>query len=95
MGQWLPEPLVTDTSDTSDTSDPSVAAELADSLSLAFLVLLEELTPAERAALIFRDVFSYGYAEVAADPRAKRAGLPSAPHLGAPADRRTPAPVRR
>src|SRR5215207_10293921 len=49
-GQWLPEPLVTD----SDV-DPARQAELADSLSLAFLVLLESLSPEQRAALLLHD----------------------------------------
>ena len=55
-GPWLPEPVVVD-----DTS----AAEQADSLSLAFLVLLEELTPLERAAYLLHDVFGYSFEEVA------------------------------
>lgn len=56
MGEWLPEPLLTDEAD-----DPARQAELADSLSLAFLVLLESLTPEQRAVLVLRDVFDYGY----------------------------------
>jgi RNA polymerase sigma-70 factor (TIGR02957 family) len=59
-GDWLPEPLVTGGAD-----DPAAQAELADSLSLAFLVLLEQLTPEQRAALLLRDVFDYGYDEIA------------------------------
>ena len=59
VGPWLPEPLLV------DDSDPARAAELADSLSLAFLALLEELSPAERAAFLLHDVFSYGYDDVA------------------------------
>jgi RNA polymerase sigma-70 factor (ECF subfamily) len=59
IGPWLPEPLLV------DDSGPAEAAELADSLCMAFLVLLEELTPAERAALLLHDVFGYGYAEIA------------------------------
>jgi RNA polymerase sigma-70 factor (ECF subfamily) len=55
-GPWLPEPVVVD--------DHS-AAEQADSLSLAFLVLLEELTPLERAAYLLHDVFGYSFDEVA------------------------------
>jgi RNA polymerase sigma-70 factor (ECF subfamily) len=58
VGQWLPEPVSTD-------PEPSGSAELADSLSLAFLVLLEELSPAERAAFILREVFGYSYTETA------------------------------
>jgi RNA polymerase sigma-70 factor (TIGR02957 family) len=59
-GEWLPEPLVTDRSD-----DPARHAEMADSLSLAFLVLLERLSPEQRAVLLLHDVFDYGYGEIA------------------------------
>ena len=59
VGPWLPEPLAT------EDDDPALAAELADNLSLAFLVLLEELSPLERAAFLLRDVFAYSYAELA------------------------------
>jgi RNA polymerase sigma-70 factor (ECF subfamily) len=61
LGEWLPEPLVTDAAD-----DPAVQAEMADSLSLAFLVLLESLSPEQRAVLLLRDAFDYGYEEIAA-----------------------------
>ena len=61
VGEWLPEPLVDDV-----RSDPADHAELADSLSLAFLVLLESLTPEQRAAFLLREVFDYPYAEIAA-----------------------------
>jgi RNA polymerase sigma-70 factor (ECF subfamily) len=61
VGEWLPEPLVTGAGE-----DPPRQAELADSLSLAFLVLLESLTPEQRAVLLLRDVFDYGYDEIAA-----------------------------
>jgi RNA polymerase sigma-70 factor (TIGR02957 family) len=60
VGEWLPEPLVTD-----PTEDPARHAEMADSLSLAFLVLLESLSPEQRAAFLLHDVFGYGYDEVA------------------------------
>ncbi len=60
VGEWLPEPLVTDPSD-----DPARQAEMSDSLSLAFLVLLESLSPEQRAAFLLHDVFGYGYGEVA------------------------------
>jgi RNA polymerase sigma-70 factor (ECF subfamily) len=59
-GEWLPEPIVTDSAD-----DPAQQAEMADSLSLAFLVLLESLTPEQRAVLLLHDVFDYDYSEVA------------------------------
>jgi RNA polymerase sigma-70 factor (TIGR02957 family) len=60
VGEWLPEPLVVDTA-----GDPARHAEMADSLSLAFLVLLESLSPEQRAVLLLRDVFDYGYDEIA------------------------------
>jgi RNA polymerase sigma factor (sigma-70 family) len=60
VGEWLPEPLVSDTS-----AEPARQAEMADSLSLAFLVLLESLSPEQRAAFLLHDVFDYGYGEVA------------------------------
>jgi RNA polymerase sigma-70 factor (TIGR02957 family) len=61
VGEWLPEPIITEGGD-----DPSKHAEMADSLSLAMLVLLESLSPEQRAVLLLHDVFDYGYAEVAA-----------------------------
>jgi RNA polymerase sigma-70 factor (TIGR02957 family) len=61
VGEWLPEPLVSDVRD-----DPARRAEMADSLSLAFLVLLESLSPEQRAALLLYAVFEYGYDEIAA-----------------------------
>jgi RNA polymerase sigma-70 factor (ECF subfamily) len=60
VGDWLPEPLVTDASD-----EPAERAEISDSLSLAFLVLLESLTPEQRAVFLLHDVFDYPYDEVA------------------------------
>jgi RNA polymerase sigma-70 factor (ECF subfamily) len=60
FGEWLPEPIVTDAHD-----DPAGHAETADSLSLAMLVLLESLSPEQRAVLLLHDVFDYGYAEIA------------------------------
>ena len=61
VGEWLPEPLITDGRD-----DPAQHAETADSLSLAMLVLLESLSPEQRAVLLLHDVFDYGYPEIAA-----------------------------
>jgi RNA polymerase sigma-70 factor (ECF subfamily) len=60
VGQWLPEPLLTD-----PAPDAAARAETADSLSMAFLVLLESLTPVERAVFLLREVFDYDYAEIA------------------------------
>ena len=63
VGEWLPEPLLTD----DDAAvDPAAHAEQADSLSLAFLVLLEQLNPVERAVFLLHDVFAYDYTEIAA-----------------------------
>src|SRR5437870_6164151 len=61
VGPWLPEPLLTE-----QAQDPAEHAETADSLSLAFLVLLETLTPLQRAVFLLREVFDYGYGEIAA-----------------------------
>jgi RNA polymerase sigma-70 factor (ECF subfamily) len=60
VGEWLPEPIVTE-----GTDDPARHAEMADSLSVAMLVLLESLSPEQRAVLLLRDVFDYGYDEIA------------------------------
>ncbi|HSL66486.1 MAG TPA: RNA polymerase sigma-70 factor [Gaiellaceae bacterium] len=62
VGTWLPEPIVIDEELEAVTD---AEAETADSLSLAFLVLLESLTPVERAVFLLRDVFDLGYAEIA------------------------------
>ena len=59
VGEWLPEPIITDAAD-----DPAAHAETADSLSLAMLVLLESLSPEQRAVLLLHDVFGYGYPEI-------------------------------
>jgi RNA polymerase sigma-70 factor (ECF subfamily) len=60
VGEWLPEPIITDSGD-----DPAHQVEMADSLSMAMLVLLESLSPEQRAVLLLHDVFDYGYAEIA------------------------------
>jgi RNA polymerase sigma-70 factor, ECF subfamily len=60
VGAWLPEPLVTGSED-----DAAEHAETADSLSMAFLVLLERLSPVERAVFLLHEVFGYRYAEIA------------------------------
>jgi RNA polymerase sigma-70 factor (ECF subfamily) len=61
VGDWLPEPVVVP----ADGPGPAEHAELADSLSMAFLVLLEALSPVERAVFMLREVFGYGYPDVA------------------------------
>src|SRR5215208_3007732 len=60
VGEWLPEPLVASADD-----DPARKAEIADSLSLAFLVLLESLSPEQRAAYLLREVFDEPYDQIA------------------------------
>jgi RNA polymerase sigma-70 factor (TIGR02957 family) len=60
VGEWLPEPLLV-----SEEEDPARHAEVADSLSLAFLVLLESLTPEQRAVFLLREVFDYPYEQIA------------------------------
>lgn len=60
FGEWLPEPLVSDTA-----ADPLSLVRVDETLSMAFLVLLERLTPVERAVFLLREVFEYEYAEIA------------------------------
>ena len=60
VGTWLPEPLIGN-----GVPDPAELAETSDSLSMAFLVLLESLAPAERAVFLLREVFGYDYKEIA------------------------------
>ncbi|MFJ1970291.1 RNA polymerase sigma-70 factor [Streptomyces sp. NPDC087903] len=64
VGPWLPEPYVTDFADT--VPDTAERAVLADSVSLAVLVVLESLSPLERAVFVLREAFGYPYAEIAA-----------------------------
>jgi len=59
VGEWLPEPIITDRS-----VDPEEQAELSDSLSMAFLILLERLSPPERAVFLLREVFGYRFDEI-------------------------------
>src|SRR3954466_4385016 len=63
IGPWLPEPVLTGVD---ERFAPMQQAELHESLALAFLVLLEQLTPVERAVFLLREVFDYDYAEIAA-----------------------------
>ena len=60
VGTWLPEPIVADLPE-----GPEQMAELSDSLSMAFLVLLESLSPVERAVFLLREVFDYSYEDIA------------------------------
>jgi RNA polymerase sigma-70 factor (ECF subfamily) len=61
VGQWLPQPLVTDPG-----SDPLGIIRVDESISMAFLVVLERLTPVERAVFLLREVFEYEYSEISA-----------------------------
>ena len=63
VGPWLPEPIITGT--TSDTDDPEKRVETEESISLAFLVLLEQLQPFERAVFLLHEVFEYKFGEIA------------------------------
>ena len=60
VGTWLPEPIVADLHES-----PEQMADLSDSLSMAFLVLLESLSPVERAVFLLREVFDYSYEDIA------------------------------
>jgi RNA polymerase sigma-70 factor, ECF subfamily len=60
VGSWFPEPLITD-----PYQDPGRSAELADSVSMAALLLLERLSPLERAVFVLREVFGFSFSEVA------------------------------
>ncbi|MGR4884064.1 RNA polymerase sigma-70 factor [Streptomyces sp. LARHCF249] len=60
VGPWFPEPLLTD-----PYEDPARAAELADSVSMAALLLLERLSPLERSVFVLREVFAFGFDEIA------------------------------
>ena len=61
VGVWIPEPLLTDR----DGNDPAAQAELAESVSMAFLLVLERLNPVERAVFLLHDVFGYDFKEIA------------------------------
>src|SRR2546426_11626892 len=63
VGPWLPEPILT--AETAETGDPEKRVEMEESISLAFLILLEQLQPFERAVFLLREVFEYEFAEIA------------------------------
>jgi RNA polymerase sigma-70 factor (TIGR02957 family) len=68
VGAWLPEPLVADELNPvapATAQDPAERAEMSDSLSMAFLVLLESLSPTERAVFLLHEVFGYDFREIA------------------------------
>ncbi len=84
VGPWLPEPILT--APTSDAADPEKRVETEESISLAFLVLLEQLQPFERAVFLLREVFEYEFAEIAAmlgksEAACRRSFSRAKPHL--------------
>ncbi|MEV6837193.1 RNA polymerase sigma factor SigJ [Streptomyces sp. NPDC051133] len=101
VGEWIPEPLPEPTQWTTGpaggaTADPADRVTLDESVNMAFLVVLESMTPAERVAFILHDVFRYSFAEVAEivgrTPAACRQLASSARRrIGASGTRTTPA----
>jgi RNA polymerase sigma-70 factor (TIGR02957 family) len=94
VGTWLPEPLV------GAADDVAAQAEQADSLSLAFLVVLETLSPVERAVFLLREVFDFGYDEIAAivgrsEANCRQIALRARRHVEARRPRFDPSPERR
>ena len=79
VGEWLPEPVVTGGLD-----DPATHAEMSDSLSLAFLVLLERLSPEQRAVFLLREVFDYDYDTIAEIVGKSESRVPPARGAGPP-----------
>lgn len=63
LGPWLPEPVLT--ADTLNVINPEERVEMEETISMAFLLLLEQLQPVERAVFLLREVFDYDYAEIA------------------------------
>jgi len=101
VGEWIPEPLPEPAEWTGGRpggtpADPADRVTLDESVSMAFLVVLESMTPAERVAFILHDVFGYSFAEVArspAVPRRHAASWPTQP-AAASAPRSLPRPPR-
>jgi RNA polymerase sigma-70 factor (ECF subfamily) len=84
VGEWLPEPLLT----APEEDDPARHAEIADSLSVAFLVVLESLSPEQRAAFLLHDVFDYPYDQIAeivgkSEANARQLAARARSHVGA------------
>lgn len=95
VGPWLPEPLLTETG-----PDPADSAALAESLSLAFLVVLESLTPVERAIFLLHDIFAYDFAEIApivgkSEANCRQLARRARAHIAERRPRRTPSPEER
>ncbi|MEU9043013.1 MULTISPECIES: RNA polymerase sigma factor SigJ [unclassified Kitasatospora] len=100
VGEWLPEPVV---AFAERPGGPAEHAELADTLSMAFLLMLEALSPVERAVFLLREAFGYGYPEVAemtgkSEANCRQIFARARRHLAPGADTRpapVPAPERR
>ena len=91
IGPWLPEPIDT-------SADPLLGAERGEALELAVLLLLEKLTPTERAAYVLREAFGYPYSRIAeivrsTEPAARQLVSRAGKHLAA--ERRKPAPEQQ
>jgi RNA polymerase sigma-70 factor (ECF subfamily) len=65
IGPWLPEPIITANTTAPEAGDPERRVDMEESISLAFLLLLEQLQPFERAVFLLREVFEYEFAEIA------------------------------
>ena len=96
VGPWLPEPILTSGID----GDPAEGAALADTLSLAFLVVLERLNPIERAIFLLHDVFGYDFAEIApivgkSAPNCRQLARRARDHVAANRPRFAPDPLAR
>jgi RNA polymerase sigma-70 factor, ECF subfamily len=94
FGVWLPEPLMVTTTDSHNE-----AGALADSLSTAFMVMLETLTPEERAVFILREAFDYNYSEISAivaksEANCRQIARRAKEHLSQPGSRRPVDPAR-
>src|SRR5947209_7978283 len=84
VGPWLPEPILTE--EMPEAANPEKRVETEESISLAFLVLLEQLQPFERAVFLLREVFEYEFAEIAAmleksEAACRRSFSRAKPHL--------------
>jgi len=95
VGEWLPEPLVTD-----DSMSPEQHAEETESLSMAFLVVLEALSPVERAVFLLHDVFGFDFEEVASTigkspANARQIGVRARKHIEARRPRFDPPAAER
>ena len=94
VGQWLPEPIVT------DGRDPAVDAERAESISMAFLLLLQRLRPVERAVFLMHDVFGFEFPEIArivgkSEDNCRQVALRARKHVDAGRPRFEPDQARR